>query len=230
MLSLFLLCLAAGLLWALWIPGEGMIASYFSWMAVVSCLLFACRLGLGWDPWVAGAAGGALTYRLKGGKPGLFVASLLAAGALGKAAWAIPGPKALILPTAGLSALVLGVTLDAMVLGHWYLVQHGLSFEPLKRMSLAVLAIVFARLVLASLWVAGSGRLEEFLSAQNLVFFLMRSVLGFLGPLGLGWMVRECVKLKSNTSATGILYVISVFVLVGEFSAAWFWTSAGAWL
>ena len=131
--------------------------------------------------------------------------------------------------TVGLSAMVLGTVLDAMVLGHWYLVQHGLSFEPLRRMSLAVTAVVALRLGLVGAWVWSSGSLGTLSNPQNLVFFLMRAVLGFLGPLGLGWMVWECVKLKSNTSATGILYVITVFVLVGEFSAAWFWM-AGAWI
>ena len=134
-----------------------------------------------------------------------------------------------------LSALVLGTTLDAMVLGHWYLVQHGLSFEPLRRMSLALLAVVGVRLLLAALWLfalGGWGRLlgPGPLAMDTTLFLLLRGLLGFVGPLGLGWMVWECVKLKSNTSATGILYVICVFVLVGEFTAAWFWTSAGAWI
>ena len=230
MLSLFLLCLAAGILWALWLPGEGMLASFYAWMAVVAFLLFACRLGLGWDPWVAGAAGGALAYRLKGTRSVLALASLLATGALGKAAWALPGMKAMSLATVGLSAMVLGVVLDAMVLGHWYLVQHGLSFKPLQRMSLLVLVFVLARTLLASLWIWRSGSLDALTGPQNLVFFLTRCLMGFAGPLALGWMVRECVKLKSNTSATGILYVVSVFVLVGEFSAAYFWASMGALL
>ena len=54
----------------------------------------------------------------------------------------------------------------------------------------------------------------------------------FLTALGTGilWALWECVKLKSNTSATGILYVITVFVLVGEFAAAWFWATQGVWV
>jgi hypothetical protein len=100
-------------------------------------------------------------------------------------------------------------------------------------MSLALLAVVSVRLALASLWLFAFGgweRLRTGASLDQTMFLMLRGLLGFVGPLALGWMVWECVKLKSNTSATGILYVISVFVLAGEFTAVWFWTSQGAWL
>ncbi len=242
MLTLFLAALGVGIVWALWLLPRGQVrAGYMAWMAATAFAVLAASLGLGWmasrevDPWLAVAAGGILTYRLLiplGGQAAL--AGLALASALGAACLAHLGPAGgMALPSIALSAMVLGTALDAMVLGHWYLVQHGLSFEPLKRMSAALLWVVSARLALALLWLfalGGWGRLMEAPSMDRTMFLLLRGLVGLAGPLGLGWMVRECVKLKSNTSATGILYVVCVFVLMGEFTAAWFWTETGAWL
>lgn len=212
-------------------------------MASIAFAVLGLLIGLSWrgaggiDPVLASAASGILAYRLLlnlGGGAALAghaFASLLGGAALFhltaglEASW-------MALVASSLGALVLGVVLDAMVLGHWYLVQHGLSFEPLKRMSLAVLAVVAARMALGLAWAFGMGGWAALagqgLAMDDLLFLMLRVLLGYVGPLALGWMVWACVKLKSNTSATGILYVITVFVLVGEFAAAHFAVEAGA--
>ncbi len=228
MLAVFLAALAVGILWALWLLPQGEVRpDYAAWMGVTAFVVLMFLLGSQWmesrtlDPGVAAAAAGALAFRALTGtrlaSVGLALASLLGAACLARlAAGAGPWGSVSVI----LSALVLGTALDAMVLGHWYLVQHGLSFRPLQRMTLALLAVLGARLLLA----AGLGALSlprGALSHWLLLVILLRALLGLVGPLGLGWMVWECVKIKSNTSATGILYVVCVFVLVGEFSAAY---------
>ena len=229
MLPVFLAALAVGILWALWLLPRGEVRpDYAAWMGVTAFVVLAFLLGSQWmashtlDPWTAAAAAGALAFRALCGTrlatAGLALASLLGAACLGRLA-AGSGSDFWGAASVALSALVLGTALDTMVLGHWYLVQHGLSFRPLERMTLALLAILAVRTVLAGLcaWRMPAALFGGWL----LMVVLLRGLLGLVGPLGLGWMVWKCVKLKSNTSATGILYVICLFVLVGEFSSAY---------
>jgi hypothetical protein len=129
------------------------------------------------------------------------------------------------------SSLVLGGALTAMVLGHWYLVARGLSFTPLARVTAVLLAALVLRLACTcgTAWAQGerwqamvslSGP-TGFLLAPG-IFLLARAIFGFLAPLALGWMAWRCIQLKANQSATGILYVIVAFVLVGEIIAKYF--------
>jgi hypothetical protein len=59
------------------------------------------------------------------------------------------------------------------------------------------------------------------------IFILARSVFGLLAPAALAWMTWQCVRIRSNQSATGILYVILAFVLIGEILAKYFLVSEG---
>jgi len=114
------------------------------------------------------------------------------------------------------SAIAIGGTLGAMLLGHSYLVARGLSFEPLKRMAWILFGILVLRAV--SVVPAFFGPMEM----MDMVFLSMRASLGLLLPLVLGWMVIECVKIESNQSATGILYAMTVLVAVfGELVAVY---------
>ena len=242
MMTLFLAALGVGILWALWIPQGGLVRpGYYAWMVATAFAVLTVMTGLAWtparglDPWLAGAAAGALTGRILMSlgfhRIGLGLACLAGAACLGHL---LPGTGPFAVASVVLSALVLGATIDAMVLGHWYLVQHGLSFQPLERMGDALLGLYAIRTVLAAAWLWAMGGWERLTAGEvpldRWMFLLLRGLAGLVGPLALGWMVRECVKLKSNTSATGILYVICLFVLVGEFTAVWFWTSLGAWI
>ena len=44
----------------------------------------------------------------------------------------------------------------------------------------------------------------------------VRWLVGFAGPLLLGWMAWRCAGIRSTQSATGILYVVVVLVFIGE--------------
>lgn len=126
------------------------------------------------------------------------------------------------------SALLLGGTLLAMILGHWYLVARGLSFSPLARICLILVAVLVARILIAgvSVW-AQLDLWEEALARAGLMSFLVhpgmflltRLLFGFVAPLALLWMTWKCVQIRSNQSATGILYVNVAFVLIGEIIA-----------
>lgn len=148
-----------------------------------------------------------------------------------------PQSEALLAANFLASATLLGAVLLAMILGHWYLVIPGLSFGLLRRMTLVLGGAVLLRAAattwsVAASWGLWSRAWQEDLTAfflQNGFFLVLRLVFGLLGPAALLYPIWECVRIRSNTSATGILYVATAIVLIGEIAASWF-LSASGWL
>ncbi len=127
-------------------------------------------------------------------------------------------------------AMLLGASHVTMLLGHWYLVMHQLSFEHLRRFTLAFAgAIVFQAVICAVIVVAFQNMgTAEALWAQKLlsldrngIFFAMRVGGGIVLPAVLACMSYRCVQLKANQAATGLLYLAEVAVLFGEVFAAY---------
>ena len=129
------------------------------------------------------------------------------------------------------ASLYLGTAVVAMTLGHWYLVSRKLSFTPLRRLTIALaLAWLLRAIVVAwtvsEQWGGWSALVEDvgwtrFLLADGL-FLMTRLVFGLLVPMVLILLTWRCVRIRSNQSATGILYVIVAFVLIGEILAKFF--------
>lgn len=123
-------------------------------------------------------------------------------------------------------ALYLGATLMSMILGHWYLVEPKLSIEPFMKLTWAFILTLISRTVFISggflydsLTLTGGKRyaLEQFLSVEGeLIFLIQRILFGILLPALLSYFIYNTVKIRSTQSATGILYVNLVFVLIGE--------------
>ena len=137
------------------------------------------------------------------------------------------------------SALLLGSALVTMVLGHWYLVVRGLSFAPFRRLTLILGGALCLRflVVAVSAW-AQRGLWVEIATAKGTVGFLLshgvflapRVLVGLVVPLVLARMVWKCVAIRSNQSATGLLYVVVAFVIIGEILAKHFLASSGLML
>jgi hypothetical protein len=134
------------------------------------------------------------------------------------------------------SSALLGTSLVAMVLGHWYLVVRGLSFEFLRRLTLALGAALAFRAVslIASAAVQRGWFAEQWETLGPSGFglsyglFLGAEVLfGVLAPAVLVVMTAACVRERANQSATGILYVVAAFVLIGEIIAKHLLASSG---
>lgn len=131
-----------------------------------------------------------------------------------------------VLPTvtnAILSSLLLGVTMSAMLLGHWYLNQPKMSTSELKKLAVLYIALVVVRCAFTSVQlyplISSKSEVELykfFLSDTKGIFILMRYTWGIIGPLALSYFIWGTVKIRSTQSATGILYVAVVFVLIGE--------------
>ena len=146
----------------------------------------------------------ALAFGVSGG----WVAGMLPFGA-----WAIMGNNA---PwhdyNAIASGLAAGGALAAMLLGHSYLTARSLSFKPFRHMAGLLLGILIMRtFTVIPEWFPR----DPPAPMMDLVFLSMRTAAGLLLPLVFAWMVWQCVKAKSNQSATGILYAMTV--LVGGF-------------
>lgn len=127
--------------------------------------------------------------------------------------------------------LVLGASAVAMLLGHWYLVAPGLSIQYLKVVTIGlILALLIRSGVLLDLVLTAGQRLQDthFYEMYG-IFFLQRIVLGLLMTLVLSIMTYFCVRIRSTQSATGILYVVLVFCLVGEVIGNYLFRKTGLW-
>jgi len=148
--------------------------------------------------------------------------------------------SALLYPLDGLtSGILTGSVLIAMILGHYYLNVPGLSISHLQRLSIVCMAAVAARCAVlgVSLAVSGpalaptlsllldtggtsvSGFPEGGLDPFVGVFLLVHVLAGIIGPGILTVMIWRTAKISSTQSATGILYVALIMVIMGELAS-----------
>ncbi len=115
--------------------------------------------------------------------------------------------------------LVLGTTMAAMLLGHWYLNSPGMKLAPLGRLVLLMVAAVLLRAVLSA---TGTGFEVESqgMPALRWWFFLaLRWLSGLVGALVVAGMAWQTLKIPNTQSATGILYVGVMTTFLGELTA-----------
>jgi hypothetical protein len=124
------------------------------------------------------------------------------------------GVLAVITPVS--SGLLLGTTLAAMLLGHWYLNSPTMELAPLRRLVLAMAAAVVFQMVVSAVGLFGEVAYSVEMSSQLILFLLLRWSFGLFGVLGLVWMAWQTLKIPNTQSATGILYVAVIGVFVGE--------------
>jgi protein NrfD len=123
------------------------------------------------------------------------------------------------------SALLLGGSCTAMVLGHWYLilpsmqVSHLQSIVKFHMASMVVRIVVVGAAVFVAIvtWEPGLGpNFSRYIFSINGIFFWQRILFGLAGPAVLSYLTWETAKIRSTQSATGILYVDFFTVVVGE--------------
>ena len=114
--------------------------------------------------------------------------------------------------------LLLGETLAAMFLGHWYLNTPTMKLAPLKQLVLAMGAAVLLR---AAVCGTGLALTLEYCPPHTLSiwFVLLRWLAGLIGTLGVVWMTWETLKIPNTQSATGILYVGVILTFIGELAS-----------
>lgn len=117
------------------------------------------------------------------------------------------------------SGLLLGVTLSAMFLGHWYLNTPTMELRPLKRLVLLLAAAVIFRAI-----VNGAGLVLQVGSTNDLttafwIFVALRWLSGLLGVFILSVLTWFTLKIPNTQSATGILYAGVILAFIGELTS-----------
>lgn len=121
-----------------------------------------------------------------------------------------------------MGALCLGAVGTGMLLGHWYLIDLGLSIEPLRRlhafyMWVTSLQVAGILLTLAVMWLTASGHdAVGALLGEYRTLLTMRLVLGPFAALTIGWMIGRTLAIPQTMAATGLFYIAILSVIVGE--------------
>ncbi len=133
------------------------------------------------------------------------------------------GPGTLVYPLAFLaSALALGAVVTGMLLGHWYLIDIGLSLEPLERVYRFFLGALLAQIIIGIATVlllsaTGDGAAAAAgLWRDQRPLVLTRIVLGPVAALGVAWLIHRTLRIPQTMAATGLFYIAILAVLVGE--------------
>ncbi len=167
-----------------------------------------------------------------GGIAGLIAGSLWPASANPAAAGG--GYAALVSHILG--GWLLGSVTVTWLLGHRYLTASEMTIDPLKRATQLMITAFGARWAfLAGMLVgaafasaddqAGSGMLARL--AADWLIASVRIGVGLVLPTVFTYMTWQCVKLRSTQSATGILFFMSVLVVVGELASRYLADTAG---
>jgi hypothetical protein len=171
------------------------------------------------------AYGGSLAWGYRSSRAGTAALVIVAALSLAGAYLAQPAaasgttPRLLAALDPLTSGLLLGTTIAAMFLGHYYLNAPGMQLVPLRRLVLGMAAAAILRglQAAAGLWLlAMAGRSPE---PGIWLFLALRYLAGVLGVLVAAWMTWQTLKIPNTQSATGILYVGVILVFVGELVA-----------
>ena len=132
-----------------------------------------------------------------------------AIGILG-AASAVGGPYALSAVRLLVGAAFLGIITDAMLLGHWYLVQPGLDRAPVKQL-VVIVACLWPLEVAVYLWPQGmvqvlDGTIDDGF-AGILGWTWLLCAISTIALIGVTWLALKERSYSAVMSATGLLYL-----------------------
>jgi hypothetical protein len=136
----------------------------------------------------------------------------------------VVSPAAILYPLAFLTgALALGAVASGMLLGHWYLIDLGLSIEPMRRLFryfvatlLLHVAVLAATILVLSAGPSAATTAIAALWRDHTALLAARVVLGPLAALALGFLIHRTLQIPQTMAATGLFYIAILFVLVGE--------------
>lgn len=134
------------------------------------------------------------------------------------------------------SVLFLGIIVYAMLLGHWYLVTPKLSVDPLKRALLVTWLLFIIKLGFLTYSLSTDFRFFTEGSMHgagymfNWIMLSMRVLWGYVIIFVMSIFTWKLVCMRSTQSATGVLYAMTFFVLVGELIGNYMYFSYGMFL
>ncbi len=118
------------------------------------------------------------------------------------------------------SGLVLGTTMAAMLLGHWYLNSPGMKIAPLQRLVRLMLVAIVIRGVLSALGLVVHWNVMGAPSSTQLSLLALRWLAGIVGAAAAAIFSLKTLEIPNTQSATGILYVGVIGTFLGEMTAA----------
>ena len=131
------------------------------------------------------------------------------------------------------SAALLGIVTYAMVLGHWYLVVPKLSEKPLVVSTIILWIIIVLKIGWTSVEVMENadyftlGTTKGAGYSFNILLLTMRAAWGYLVVGVMSLFSWRLIRMRSIQSATGMLYAMTFFVLVGELMAQYMFFKFG---
>ena len=111
--------------------------------------------------------------------------------------------------------LLLGLTMAAMLLGHWYLNAPGMKIRPLQQLALLIAAAVVMRSIVSGVGLAAEWSVSFREPAERLMLAL-RWLAGVFGTGLLIGMTWTTLKIPNTQAATGMLYVAVITTFLGE--------------
>ena len=194
-------------------------------LGLASVAAFLARAEVAGPAWILTAAAAVVAWlgsiawfgdRTRAGMTLCRVAALLLAAAT-VLVQSRPGPAAA--GTALVSGLVVGLTVHAMLLGHWYLNAPGMSVAALRRMIDWALAAWGVQLVLSLAAAASDPSSVQLTGGTATALLSLRWLAGLVGLPVLLVMSRKTLDIPNTQSATGILYVACLAAILGELTA-----------
>jgi hypothetical protein len=135
----------------------------------------------------------------------------------------MPGPVSVALVLTALdpltSGLLLGITIAAMFLGHWYLNTPTMALRPLERLIVLMGVATCLRAAVSGTGLACLLSNGPWPATEQLLFIALRWLSGILGVLLLTVMAWKTLKIPNTQSATGILYVAVIATFLGELTS-----------
>jgi hypothetical protein len=162
-----------------------------------------------------------LTRRGAGGAAAGIVFALSTAallGGLNRGSFDDAGRAALSVGSELAAAWIIGGSVTAMLLGHWYLTAPMMKLKPLETLNLrfGVAAISRGVLALVALWMMG----QVATSSIQTVWLMMRWACGVIVPIVMAVLVQRILRYRNTQSATGVLFAAVILVFIGETTAA----------
>jgi hypothetical protein len=114
---------------------------------------------------------------------------------------------------------LLGTTMAAMLLGHWYLNAPGMQLAPLRRLVVLMAIAVGFRAVLSGCGLALMIAQQGAPGLRLTTLLALRWLSGLVGTGLVTWMTWQTLKIPNTQSATGILYVGVIAAFLGELTA-----------
>ena len=148
----------------------------------------------------------------------------------------VAGPLGIMMGTmnALTSALILGMALMGLLLGHRYLNEPHLPLQLIKRVSDVFFVVILLQGALPALFTLlvygfGQGNLAGewvHLLGEHWALLFGRMVVGIGGSLVTALVILNCLRLPNVQAATGFYYIAVITVFLGEFLGRYLLASA----